>query len=232
MADTLPPDNQRINERAGEWEKAHPAHSAAPAEVPLEVWHRMYKKLAEELTFSVNTLGLVMDGTGDDFYGNPGTNWHMFELWKKLGTERLRAETAESSLAQLRERTGIYIASKTHHAEKWKALRSQGVPIISTWIDEAGVGETKSFPDLWRRCISEASSAERLIVYAEEGEQLKGALIEVGAALASGVPVIMVGTIEPMKTAVNHPLVSKAPSLENAILTSSATPPPHDSEIK
>ena len=32
----------------------------------------------------------------------------------------------------------IYTASKTKHADKWRALRSAGYPIISTWIDEAG----------------------------------------------------------------------------------------------
>jgi hypothetical protein len=122
---------------------------------------------------------------------------------------RLRPQSAE--------RFGIYIVSKIRHAQRWKDLRASGVPIISTWIDEAGEGETESYPDLWVRCIREASTAERCIVYAEDGEQLKGALVEVGAALAGGTPVIMVGEIEPMKTAANHPLVSRADSIEKAL---------------
>jgi hypothetical protein len=88
---------------------------------------------------------------------------------------------------------GIYIASKTKHAERWRAMRSAGVPIISTWIDEAGVGETDDFADLWSRCVAEASSCSALIVYREDGEDLKGGWVEVGVALASGVPVFGVG---------------------------------------
>lgn len=78
----------------------------------------------------------------------------------------------------------IYIASKTIHGNKWKELREKGLPIISTWIDECGIGETKDWLDLWERCIKEASEADLLIVYREPNEILKGAWVEVGAALA------------------------------------------------
>jgi hypothetical protein len=88
---------------------------------------------------------------------------------------------------------GIYIASKTTHANRWKELRAAGHPIISTWIDEAGPGETSDFPDLWTRCIDEASACDALIVYCEDGETLKGAWVEVGAALALNRPVLGVG---------------------------------------
>jgi len=122
-------------------------------------------------------------------------------------------------------RFGIYMVSKTKHAAKWKGLRTSGVPIISTWIDEAGIGETKSFSDLWLRCISETGKAERVIVYAEEGDELKGGLVEVGAALANGTPVFIVGRVEPLKTARNHPLVTEVETLEEA-LAALASPRP------
>jgi len=112
--------------------------------------------------------------------------------------------------------SGIYIASKTVHAPKWKALRAQGVPIISTWIDEAGVGETASFADLWTRCVSEASRASALVVYAEPGEVLKGGLVEVGAALASGNPVFAVGK-QSGWSFTSHTLVTECESIEHAI---------------
>jgi hypothetical protein len=85
------------------------------------------------------------------------------------------------------------MASKVRHAVTWKTLRSAGLPIISTWIDEAGPGESGDLADLWRRCIAEASTAEVLIVYRLSDEVLKGAWVEVGAALACGVPVYAVG---------------------------------------
>ena len=93
-------------------------------------------------------------------------------------------------------RGGIYVASKTAHAFMWQHHRAIGVPIISTWIDEAGPGESTDLADLWRRCIAEASSAAALVLYRGGDEVLKGAWAEVGVALASGVPVFAVGIDE------------------------------------
>lgn len=111
---------------------------------------------------------------------------------------------------------GIYIASKTIHADKWRKLRSVGWPIISTWIDEAGIGETSDFTDLWRRCIAEASNAAVLFLYREPGEQLKGAFVECGAALASGVPVIATGC--GAFSLVSHPLVTQVEGIPAALI--------------
>lgn len=88
---------------------------------------------------------------------------------------------------------GIYIASKTRHAHLWRDLRAAGAPIISTWIDEAGEGESADLHDLWDRCISESKGCKTLIVYREPEDVLKGAWVEIGAALASGKPVYAVG---------------------------------------
>lgn len=94
-------------------------------------------------------------------------------------------------------RLKVYTASKTRHAPMWLRLRDvEHYPIVSSWIDEAGIGETSDWPDLWARCISEASSADVLLVYAEPGDVLKGAWVEVGAALASGKKVFGVGCEE------------------------------------
>jgi hypothetical protein len=110
----------------------------------------------------------------------------------------------------------VYTASKTRHAPIWRGLRSAGVPVISTWIDEAGPGETASFSDLWIRCIREASTAGALLVYAEEGDVLKGGFVEVGAALGNGVPVFAVGT-QPGWSFTSHPLVTKCASVAEAM---------------
>jgi hypothetical protein len=90
-------------------------------------------------------------------------------------------------------RRGIYIASKTRHAGRWLALRAAGHPIISTWIDEAGIGASADLDDLWQRCISEAALCAVLIVYREPEDTLKGAWVEIGAALVRGTPVFAVG---------------------------------------
>lgn len=87
----------------------------------------------------------------------------------------------------------IYIASKTRHAHLWRDLRGAGAPIISTWIDEAGEGESGDLDDLWERCITESKTCDVLIVYREPEDVLKGAWVEIGAALAAGKSVHAVG---------------------------------------
>lgn len=109
----------------------------------------------------------------------------------------------------------IYVASKVKHAEMWKTLRASGVPINSTWIHEARDKESPSLPDLWVRCVGEARSAHAVLLYVEPGEVLKGALVEVGAALAYNVPVFIVG--EPDGSWVQHPCCYRCDSIENAL---------------
>ncbi|WP_264045622.1 hypothetical protein [Methylobacterium flocculans] len=111
--------------------------------------------------------------------------------------------------------SGIYMASKTSHAPFWRQLRADGLPIISTWIDEAGKGETACFRDLWRRCVSEAATADYTIVYREPGEVLKGAFVEAGAALSAFRHVVAVGCDE--FSFVNHPGVTRCSSLAEAL---------------
>jgi hypothetical protein len=55
-----------------------------------------------------------------------------------------------------------------------------------------------------------------LIVYAEPGETLKGALVEVGVALACGNPVRWVGSVV-SSTLTHHPLMSLHDSIEDAL---------------
>lgn len=118
---------------------------------------------------------------------------------------------------------GIYLASKTVHAPRWRSMREHGLPIISTWIDEAGKGETACFTDLWRRCVSEAAGARAVIVYREQDEVLKGAFVEVGAALAAGVPVFAVGCDE--FSFVNHAGVTRCATVEHALNCALGLPP-------
>lgn len=106
----------------------------------------------------------------------------------------------------------IYTASKTIHAEKWRNLRASGVNVISTWIDEAGPGESASLMDLWIRCVKESSEADLLIAYRAPGEILKGALVEIGCALASGKRVWFAGDSEGYSFT-NHHLVTKFKTL-------------------
>jgi hypothetical protein len=96
---------------------------------------------------------------------------------------------------------GIYVASRASIPERsamWREYRLHGYDIISTWIDEAGEGETQSYEDLWSRIVREIYDCEYFILYAEESDfPLKGALIEAGMALGLGRNVIVVLPFEP-----------------------------------
>jgi hypothetical protein len=115
----------------------------------------------------------------------------------------------------------IYVASRASIPERsamWRKFRDEGYPIISSWIDEAGDGETNDFGNLWLRISREISYCDRVVLYAEtEDFPLKGALIEVGIALGMRKPVIVClpnvvlsgGSYRPLGSWVMHPLVRR-----------------------
>lgn len=94
----------------------------------------------------------------------------------------------------------IYVASRASIPERsayWRNLRQMGYPIISSWIDEAGPGQTVSVSGLWARIQSEIQRSSGLILHVQSGDfPLKGALVEVGMALAHRLPVKIVADHE------------------------------------
>src|SRR5690242_10426791 len=90
----------------------------------------------------------------------------------------------------------VYAASRASlpaRAAMWKALRKDGVDIISTWIDEAEPEATANLGKLWQRIAKEIASADRLVLYVESGDfPLKGALVEIGIALALEIEICIV----------------------------------------
>ncbi len=112
----------------------------------------------------------------------------------------------------------LYIASKTSHAWRWRALRERGHRINATWIDEAGEGQSSDYADLAERCVNEAAQADAVLLYCEPGEVLKGALIEVGAALAAGKEVRCVGDCPSISRVFRtHPRWRECASLADAL---------------
>jgi hypothetical protein len=88
-----------------------------------------------------------------------------------------------------------YVASRASIPERgqmWRRFRSQGMRISATWIDEDGRGGTADFAELWQRLEKEIKSSTALLFYVESDDfPLKGALVEVGMAIAMGKPVLV-----------------------------------------
>ena len=119
------------------------------------------------------------------------------------------------SVQRSNRKDGIYTASRTEHAHRWRALREAGLDVCSTWIDEAGSKESRDLNDLWRRCFDEVAKASAFLLYREEGEALKGAWIELGVALTQNVPVFAVGI---QKLTIAHDLrIRHCATLEDAV---------------
>ena len=131
----------------------------------------------------------------------------------------------------LEERPRIYVASKSDLHGYWRTWRatgqSDGFEVISTWIDEGDEGETADWSDLWVRCVTEAATADAVVALYRPGDVWKGALVEIGAALAAGKPVHLIG--EPNHSWVAHPLVRQFETVDDAF---AALPPPAPEPIK
>lgn len=125
---------------------------------------------------------------------------------------------------------GTYIASRASLPERsaaWRRLRDvDGWKITSSWIDEAGAGQTVNLGSLWVRIESEIATSERLVLYVEQADfPLKGALIEVGIALAHRIPIRVVApgvvldpvSFRPLGSWVRHPLVAFSDSMLEAL---------------
>lgn len=114
-------------------------------------------------------------------------------LLERQQEDSRRAEEAERAARADCKLSGIYVASRVKQAEVWKAYRARGWKINASWIDEAGEGETADFGDLWERIRGEIARSHTLVFYAAGVEDFpfKGALVEVGMALAMGKPVLV-----------------------------------------
>lgn len=114
-------------------------------------------------------------------------------------------------------KNSIYVVSKVAHAGVWKGLRDRGYPIISTWIDD-GTEPGIDFIEAWPRYLGEAAQASFVIVYVLPGEELKGGLVEIGAALANNAYVFIVGSCpSALRTVRHHPRVHQATSVGHAL---------------
>jgi hypothetical protein len=91
----------------------------------------------------------------------------------------------------------VYVASKAKHAVWWQALRAAGVPIAASWVDaefnhDGSEPTQDEWSAQWERCCREAAEADITLMFARDGENQNGALLEVGSALGAGKQVFLV----------------------------------------
>ena len=112
----------------------------------------------------------------------------------------------------------FYVASKVKHAPLWRSMRAKGYAITSTWIDEAGEGQTSDYTELAERCLQDIKAADFLLLYCKPGQLLKGALIEAGMALALGKEVRCVGNCHTISRVFkSHPLWTRHRNILSAV---------------
>jgi len=101
----------------------------------------------------------------------------------------------------------IYVISKVSNAGMWRELQANGWLIISTWLND-GVESSIDFSEAWPRYLQEAASATHVMVYAQEGDRLKGGLAEFGDAVSAGAKALVVDYMPPeFRTLQKHPNV-------------------------
>jgi len=119
----------------------------------------------------------------------------------------------------------VYIASKLKHAGKFKVLREQWCPEIdlhARWFDQATIEldgpelSPHDFHIFWLVDEEDVRIADALILYAEPGDHVRGALVETGIAIALGKLVIVVGDHPDYGTWQHHPTVTRAVDMEHA----------------
>lgn len=115
----------------------------------------------------------------------------------------------------------VYTASKLQHWLKWKELRAEWPEFKFTarWpdVDIASIpGTPEQCAAHWLDDEKDVRSADVVLVYAEDGEHLRGALIEAGMAIALGKQVIVVGNHPDFGTWQHHPNVTRVADLSHA----------------
>lgn len=118
----------------------------------------------------------------------------------------------------------VYTASKLYQYEKrWRKLKAEllpdGIDLHARWYRqvELGVEETPSNAEVfWQQDIEDVQNSAAVLVFGEDDDYLRGALVEAGVALGAGIPVIVVGDFN-YGTWIHTPGAVHVRSIEDAV---------------
>lgn len=115
----------------------------------------------------------------------------------------------------------VYTASKLGQAPLWRKLQNEWPHVFfhARWLRHVEL-KTPDSPEnavrFWQEDEQDVKTADALLIYAAPDEHLRGALVEAGIAIASKVPVIVVGTHVDYGTWQYHPEVIRAYDFDHA----------------
>jgi hypothetical protein len=122
----------------------------------------------------------------------------------------------------------IYVATKLHHAAKFRELRptweAKGLTIVSRWLDMEHVETNNSdvitrddYAIFWRVDEADVKASDVVLVYSQyKTDELRGALVEAGMGIAFGKPIVLVGDNPAYGSWQYHPSVVHATTLDHA----------------
>jgi hypothetical protein len=115
----------------------------------------------------------------------------------------------------------VYTASKITTAPLWRELSKQWPHVMfhARWLkhNEIGTPDLKEYAGrFWQEDEQDVKCADAVLVYAKEGEHLRGALVEGGMAIAFKIPVIVIGEHTDYGTWQYHPCVERVKTLDEA----------------
>ena len=124
----------------------------------------------------------------------------------------------------------VYTASKLETAATWRELQqlwARDAFFHARWLRHTLIG-TPDSPEhaarFWFEDEEDVKYADALIVYATPEQHLRGALVEVGIAIASKVPVIVVGAHADYGTWQYHDGVIRVDDFDGALAQIKALP--------
>lgn len=116
----------------------------------------------------------------------------------------------------------VYTASKLEEAEMWLEIQKThpGVFFHARWLKHTQIGtqdKAKRAQEFWIQDEEDVVGSDVVLVFARDGQVMKGALVEAGMAIAMGIPVIVVGDHPAYSTWVYHPGVMRVATLDEAL---------------
>jgi hypothetical protein len=115
----------------------------------------------------------------------------------------------------------VYTASKLSTAPLWRTLDAEWPCVFfhARWLKHNVIGtpdDAEFAARFWVEDHEDVATADAVMLYAETGQHLRGALVEAGIALALKIPVVIVGDHPDYGTWRYHPGCIRVASLEDA----------------